>query len=60
MLADLGDGAREVLSHPWLWLLIGQAMLYHLFYGGAQTVLGPIVIGDEFGRSVLGPGAGAR
>jgi len=54
MLADLGDGAREVLSHPWLWLLIGQAMLYHLFYGGAQTVLGPIVIGDEFGRSSWG------
>src|SRR6478735_134407 len=54
MLADLGDGAREVLSHPWLWLLIGQAMLYHLFYGGAQTVLGPIVIGDEFGRTSWG------
>ena len=54
MLADLGDGAREVLAHPWLWLLIGQAMLYHLFYGGAQTVLGPIVIGDEFGRSSWG------
>src|SRR6478735_6379194 len=54
MLADLGDGAREVFSHPWLWLLIGQAMLYHLFYGGAQTVLGPIVIGDEFGRASWG------
>lgn len=54
MLADLGEGAREVLAHPWLWLLIGQAMLYHLFYGGAQTVLGPIVIGDEFGRSSWG------
>jgi MFS family permease len=54
MVADLGEGAREVLSHPWLWLLIGQAMLYHLFYGGAQTVLGPIVIGDEFGRSSWG------
>ena len=54
MLADLGDGAREVLAHPWLWLLIGQAMLYHLFYGGAQTVLGPIVVGDEFGRSSWG------
>lgn len=54
MLADLGDGAREVLAHPWLWLLIGQAMLYHLFYGGAQTVLGPIVVGDDFGRSSWG------
>ena len=54
MLADLGDGAREVFAHPWLWLLIGQALLYHLFYGGAQTVLGPIVIGEEFGRSAWG------
>jgi Major Facilitator Superfamily len=54
MLADLGDGAREVLAHPWLWLLIGQALIYHLFYGGAQTVLGPIVIGDQFGRSSWG------
>jgi MFS family permease len=54
MFADLGEGAREVFAHPWLWLLIGQALLYHLFYGGAQTVLGPIVIGDEFGRSSWG------
>jgi MFS family permease len=54
MLADLGEGAREVFAHPWLWLLIGQALIYHLFYGGAQTVLGPIVIGDEFGRSSWG------
>ena len=43
-----------MFPHPWLWLLIGQALLYHLFYGGAQTVLGPIVIGDEFGRSSWG------
>ena len=53
-LADLGEGFREVLAHTWLWLLIGQALLYHLFYGGAQSVVGPIVIGDAFGRSVWG------
>ncbi len=53
-LADLGDGLREVLRHTWLWLLIGQALLYHLFFGGAQQVLGPIVVGDEFGRSSWG------
>ncbi|MGY2701842.1 MULTISPECIES: MFS transporter [unclassified Nocardioides] len=53
-LNDLGDGLREVLRHTWLWLLIGQALLYHLFYGGAQSVLGPIVIGDQFGRSSWG------
>lgn len=53
-LADLGDGLREVLRHTWLWLLIGQALLYHLFYGGAQSVVGPIVMGGEFGRSSWG------
>jgi MFS family permease len=54
MLADLGDGFREVMRHTWLWLLIGQALLYHLFYGGAQGVLGPIVVGDGIGRSAWG------
>ena len=54
MLADLGEGFREVFQHTWLWLLIGQAMLYHLFYGGAQGVLGPIVVGDDFGRAAWG------
>jgi MFS family permease len=53
-LGDLGEGFREVFRHTWLWLLIGQALLYHLFYGGAQAVLGPIVVGDEFGRSAWG------
>lgn len=53
-LADLGDGLREVLRHTWLWLLIGQALLYHLFYGGAQSVLGPVVVGDGLGRSAWG------
>jgi MFS family permease len=54
MLAEVGAGLREVLRHTWLWLLILQALLYHLFYGGAQGVLGPIVVGDEFGRAAWG------
>lgn len=53
-LAELGDGFREVLSHSWLWLLISQALLYHLFYGGAQSVLGPVVVGEGIGRSAWG------
>jgi len=44
--ADLRAGASEVFRHTWLWLLILQALLYHLFYGGAQGVLGPIVVAD--------------
>jgi MFS family permease len=54
LLADVGAGLREVLRHTWLWLLILQALLYHLFYGGAQGVLGPIVVGDSVGRSAWG------
>ncbi|MFC4786976.1 MFS transporter [Nocardioides sp. MAHUQ-72] len=59
LLADMGEGAREVLRHAWLWLLIGQALLYHLFYGGAQGVVGPIVVGDGIGRSAWGLALGA-
>lgn len=54
LLADVGAGFREVLRHTWLWLLILQALLYHLFYGGAQGVLGPIVVGEALGRSAWG------
>jgi len=51
---DVAEGFREVLRHTWLWLLILQALLYHLFYGGAQSVLGPIVVGDSLGRPAWG------
>ena len=54
LLAELADGAREVLRHTWLWLLIGQALLYHLCFGGAQGVLGPIVVGDTWGEEAWG------
>lgn len=54
MLSDVGAGFREVLRHTWLWLLVLQALLYHLFYGGAQAVLGPIVVGDALGRPAWG------
>ncbi len=54
MVADAREGFTEVLRHTWLWLLILQALLYHLFYGGAQGVLGPIVVGDSLGRPAWG------
>src|SRR5215218_11479641 len=54
ILGDMRAGAAEVFRHTWLWLLIGQALLYHLFFGGAQSVLGPIVVGDGLGRSAWG------
>jgi len=59
MLADLGAGFAEVMRHTWLWLLIGQALLYHLFYGGAQGVLGPIVVRDSLGMAAWGWALGA-
>src|SRR5215212_1699784 len=54
LLGEVREGLHEVLRHTWLWLLIGQALLYHLFFGGAQAVLGPIVIGDALGRPAWG------
>ncbi|RLV50676.1 MFS transporter [Nocardioides mangrovicus] len=54
LLGEVAAGFREVMRHTWLWVLIGQAMLYHLFYGGAQGVLGPIVVGRELGRPAWG------
>lgn len=51
---EVGAGFREVRRHTWLWLLILQALLYHLFYGGAQSVLGPIVVSDSLGRPAWG------
>lgn len=54
LFGDLGAGAREVFRHAWLWALIGQALIYHLFFGGAQGVLGPIVVGSSYGRAAWG------
>jgi MFS family permease len=59
MLGDVRAGAGEVFRHTWLWVLILQALLYHLFYGGAQGVLGPIVVGDAIGRPAWGWALGA-
>jgi MFS family permease len=53
-LAEARDGFREVMLHSWLWSLIAMALVYHLFYGGAQGVLGPIVVGDHIGRAAWG------
>lgn len=54
LLGELGEGAREVFRHTWLWLLIGQALLYHLFYGGVQGVLGPIVVSELWDEAMWG------
>lgn len=53
-VADAIIGAREVLRHTWLWVLIGVALVYHLFYGGAQGVLGPIVVQQGYGEAAWG------
>ena len=54
MLGELRSGASEIFRHPWLWVLIGQALGYHLVYGGAQGVLGPIVVTRAFGAAAWG------
>lgn len=59
LLADLRAGAAEVFRHTWLWVLIVQALVYHLIYGGAQGVLGPIVVSRTFGDAAWGWALGA-
>ncbi|MDQ4111372.1 MAG: MFS transporter, partial [Actinomycetota bacterium] len=54
MLGDIAEGFREVMRHSWLWFLILQALLYHLFWSGAHSVLGPIVVGEGIGRASWG------
>jgi MFS family permease len=54
VLTEAREGFREVMRHSWLWSLIAMALVYHLFYGGAQGVLGPIVVGDHIGRAAWG------
>jgi MFS family permease len=53
-VTEARTGLAEVMRHSWLWSLIAMALVYHLFYGGAQGVLGPIVVGDEIGRAAWG------
>jgi MFS family permease len=54
LLTEAREGFREVMRHSWLWSLIAMALVYHLFYGGSQGVLGPIVVGDHIGRAAWG------
>lgn len=54
LLIEMRAGLTEVFRHTWLWLLTLMAFTYHLFYGGAQDVLGPIVVGGELGRPAWG------
>jgi len=48
------EGLAEVMRHTWLWSLIAMALIYHLFFGGAQGVLGPIVVGGRLGTAAWG------
>jgi MFS family permease len=52
--AEAAEGLREVLRRSWLWAGIAMALVYHLFYGGAQGVLGPVVVGEGIGRPAGG------
>jgi MFS family permease len=54
VLTEAREGFHEVMRHSWLWSLIAMALVYHLFYGGAQGVLGPVVVGDHIGRAAWG------
>ena len=52
--AELREGFAEVFSRTWLWLMLLQAMIYHLLYGGVQGVLGPLVVRRDHGEATWG------
>ncbi|MGW5580380.1 MFS transporter [Micromonospora chokoriensis] len=54
LIGDLRVGVVEVFRHPWLAALLLQAMLYHLFYGGTQNVLGPVLVSRDLGEAAWG------
>jgi MFS family permease len=53
-LGEAVEGLQEVLRRSWLWAGIAMALVYHLFYGGAQGVLGPVVVGQGISRPAWG------
>jgi MFS family permease len=59
MLAEMRAGAAEVFRHTWLWLLITQALTYHLFFGGVIGVLGPVIVKRTLGEAAWGWALGA-
>lgn len=59
VIGDAKAGIAEVMRHTWMWALIVQALVYHFFYGGAQGVLGPIVVRDSYGEAAWGWSLGA-
>lgn len=54
LVSDTLAGIREVARHTWLWVLIAQALVFHLVYSGAQAVLGPIVVQRTWGEAAWG------
>lgn len=53
-IAEAREGLHEVMRRSWLWSLIAMAFVYHLFFGGAQGVLGPVVVGQRLGPAAWG------
>jgi predicted MFS family arabinose efflux permease len=49
MLGELRQGWREFTSHRWLWAIVVQFSLVNAIFGGAFTVLGPVVADHHLG-----------
>lgn len=54
ILTELRGGFAEVRTRRWLWICILMATGYHLMFGGALGVVGPIVVGEGIGRQAWG------
>lgn len=48
-LSELGEGWREFVSRPWLWVIVAWASVFLLLVVGPLMVLGPFVADRELG-----------
>ena len=49
LVRDLADGFREFTAHTWLWAIVLQFSVMLMGWGGAWSVLGPVVANRSLG-----------
>lgn len=52
--ADLTTGWSEFISRRWLWVVVAQFAVVNAVLAGANTVLGPAIADQTFGRAAWG------
>ncbi|WP_022882905.1 MFS transporter [Gryllotalpicola ginsengisoli] len=59
-IRDLVEGWREFTSREWVWVIVAQFLVINACFGGALSVLGPVIADETFGRADWGLIVGAE